>query len=112
MGENGLSGEVFYPSQEVVAKARIKDWEATAQFAAENLEGFWGQEADELEWYQKWDKVLDDSNKPFFKWFTNAKCNIIHNCLDRYQNTWRRNKLALVWVGEPGDVRTYSYFAL
>ncbi|MBI4788358.1 MAG: acetate--CoA ligase [Chloroflexi bacterium] len=110
--KNGLTGEVYYPSPDVIAQARLQDWEATAEFAAQDLAGFWAQEAEELEWYQKWDTVLDDSNKPFFKWFVGAKTNIVHNCLDRHQKTWRKNKLALVWVGEPGDVRTYSYYAL
>jgi acetyl-CoA synthetase len=107
-----LEGEVFYPSSEAVAQARLKDWEATAKFASENPEGFWAKEAEELEWTRKWDKVLDDSDKPFFKWFTGGQVNIVHNCLDRHQATWRKNKLALIWVGEPGDVRTYSYYAL
>jgi acetyl-CoA synthetase len=107
-----MEGEVFDPPQQAVARARLKDWRATAELADKDLEGFWAKEADELEWYRKWDRVLDDSNKPFFKWFTGAQCNIVHNCLDRHQTTYRKNKLALVWVGEPGDVRTYSYFAL
>ena len=67
----------------------------------------------ELEWFQKWDKVLDDSNKPFFKWFTGAKVNIVHNCIDRHLKTWRKNKLALIWESEDGkDQRTFSYYAL
>src|SRR5512135_368951 len=107
-----LEGEVFYPSAEVVAQARVKDWDAIARRASEDLEGFWAAEAEELEWYRKWDKVLDASEKPFFKWFKGAQTNIVHNCLDRHQRTWRKNKLSLVWVGEKGEVRTYSYFAL
>ena len=107
-----LEGEVFYPSAEVVANARVKDWDAVARRAHDDLEGFWAAEAQELEWTKKWDKVLDDSNKPFFKWFEGGKTNIVQNCLDRHQKTWRKNKLSLVWVGEKGDVRTYSYFAL
>src|SRR5512139_4243976 len=107
-----LEGEVFYPSAEIASQARVKDWEALARKASEDLEGFWAAEAEELEWYRKWDTVLDASEKPFFKWFKGAQTNIIHNCLDRHQRTWRKNKLALVWVGEKGDVRTCSYFAL
>ena len=107
-----LEGEVYYPSDQVVAGARLKDWESMANLAANDLEAFWAREAEELEWYRKWDRVLDDSKKPFFQWFSGAQCNIVHNCLDRHQATYRKNKLALVWVGEPGDVRTYSYFAL
>ncbi len=107
-----LEGEVFYPSAEVVAQARVKDWDAVARRAAEDLEGFWAAEASELEWYRKWDKVLDTSEKPFFQWFKGAQTNIVHNALDRHQRTWRKNKLSLVWVGEKNEVRTYSYFAL
>ncbi len=110
--QGSLHGEVYYPSPEVIAKARLKDWDALAKRALEDLEGFWAEEASELEWYQKWERVLDDSQKPFYKWFVGGKVNIVHNCLDRHQTTYRKNKLALIWVGEPGDVRTYSYFAL
>jgi acetyl-CoA synthetase len=56
--------------------------------------------------------VLDDSNPPFFKWFVGGKTNIVHNALDRHLKTFRKNKLALIWEGEPGDTRTYSYFSL
>ncbi len=107
-----LEGEVFYPTPEVVAQARIKDWSEVARRAADDLEGFWGKEAEELEWYRKWDTVLDRSNAPFFRWFKGSQCNIIHNALDRHQRSWRKNKLSLIWVGERGEVRTYSYFAL
>jgi acetyl-CoA synthetase len=110
--QGSLHGEVYYPSPDVIARARLKDWDALAKRAQEDLEGFWAEEASELEWYQKWERVLDDSQKPFYKWFVGGKVNIVHNCLDRHQTTYRKNKLALIWVGEPGDVRTYSYFAL
>jgi acetyl-CoA synthetase len=107
-----LEGEVFFPTPEVTAQARVKNWEETAKAASEDLEGFWAREASELEWYRKWDQVLDRSNAPFFRWFKGAQCNIIHNALDRHQKSWRKNKLSLIWVGERGEVRTYSYFAL
>lgn len=107
-----LEGEVYYPSDEVINRARLKDWEALARSAHDDLEGFWAKEAEELEWFQKWTKVLDESKKPFYQWFVGGKVNIVQNALDRHQKTARKNKLALIWVGEPGDVRTYSYFAL
>ena len=107
-----LSGEVFYPSDEVIAQANVNDIETQRAHAATDLAGFWAERAEELEWSQKWDTVLDESNKPFYKWFVGAKTNIVHNALDRHQKTWRRNKLALVWEGEPGDMRSYSYHAL
>ncbi|MEY2667672.1 MAG: hypothetical protein RJA59_310, partial [Pseudomonadota bacterium] len=105
-------GEVYYPTPEVVAQARVKDWDALAKVALADPQAFWAKEAEELEWYRRWDKVLDDSKKPFYKWFAGAQCNIVHNALDRHQKSWRKNKLSLVWVGERNEVRTYSYFAL
>jgi acetyl-CoA synthetase len=111
--EPKLEGDVFYPSEEVVAQAIVQNWEEMAEFALKDLEGFWGERAEELEWFEKWDKVLDDSNKPFFKWFVGGKVNIVHNCLDRHVNTWRKNKLALIWVSEDGkEERTFSYYSL
>ena len=110
--EPQLEGEVFYPSAEIVSGARVKDWDAMAKKALEDPDAFWAAEAEELEWYRKWDKVCDDTDKPFYKWFKGGQVNIVHNCLDRHQRTYRKNKLSLIWVGEKGEVRTYSYFAL
>jgi acetyl-CoA synthetase len=111
--EPKLEGEVYYPSEEVVAQAIVQNWEEMADFALKDLEGFWAERAEELEWFEKWDKVLDDSNKPFFKWFVGGKVNIVHNCLDRHVKTWRKNKLALIWVSEDGkEERTFSYYSL
>jgi acetyl-CoA synthetase len=108
-----MEGDVYYPSDEVVAQANVPDWDEMANFALKDPEGFWAEQAEELEWYQKWDKVLDDSNKPFFKWFTGAKVNIVHNALDRHMQTWRKNKLAMIWVSEDGkEERTFSYYSL
>ena len=106
-GANGqLSGEVFAPPPEIAANARVRDWDALARRALEEPLAFWASEAQELEWYREWDEVLDASQKPFFKWFKGGQTNIVHNCLDRHQRTWRKNKLSLVWVGEKGEVRT------
>ncbi len=105
-------GEIFHPSPEVVQSARVKDWDELAARALRDPDAFWAAEASELEWTRKWDRVLDDREKPFFKWFPGGQTNIVQNCLDRHQKTWRKNKLALVWVGERNEVRTYSYFAL
>ncbi|GAB4431202.1 MAG: acetate--CoA ligase [Anaerolineales bacterium] len=108
-----MEGEVYYPSDEVVAQANVPDWDEMAAYARKDLEGFWEDRANELEWFQKWDKVLDDSNKPFFKWFVGAKTNIVHNAVDRHMQTWRKNKLALIWVSEDGkEERTFSYYSL
>ncbi len=108
-----MEGEVYYPSEQVVAEARLKDWDALAEKAGKDLQGFWADEASELEWYKKWDKVLDDSNKPFFKWFVGAKTNIVHNAIDRHLKTHRKNQLALMWESEDGrSERTFSYYAM
>lgn len=101
--------QVFHPSPEVVERARIKDWEAVnAQASADPL-GFWAERASELEWFQRWEKVLDDSNKPFYKWFVGGKFNIVHNALDRHMKTWRKNKVAFIWQGEDFSERIISY---
>jgi len=107
-----LKGEVYSPSPEVVAQANVKDPEAARSDAARDLEGYWAKRAGELFWYKKWDRVLDDTNKPFYKWFVGGKTNIVANAIDRHVRTWRRNKLALIWEGERGDLRTFSYHAL
>jgi acetyl-CoA synthetase len=112
MSTNPLKGEVFYPSEEILNKAHIKDWDALDKQAKQDYPGFWENMAEELHWFKKWDKIIDDSNKPFYKWFTGAKTNIVYNCLDSHVKTFRRNKLALIWEGENGESKTYSYFAL
>jgi acetyl-CoA synthetase len=104
--------DMYYPSPDFVAAANIQEYEALYQRSLADPEGFWGERAEELEWYEKWDKVLDDQDAPFYRWFVGAKTNIVHNALDRHLSTYRKNKIALIWEGEPGDVRTYSYFAL
>ena len=65
-----------------------------------------------LEWYQKWDQVLDDSSKPFYKWFVGGKTNMVLNALDRHVKSWRRNKLAIIWEGEDGEKISLSYWRL
>lgn len=112
MAEKKLSGEVFVPPEEIVRHAHVPSWETMSAFAEKDLEGFWAKEANELHWFGHWDRVLDDSQKPFFKWFTGGKTNIAYNCLDRHTVTARRNKLALMWEGEKGEFRSFSYFAL
>jgi acetyl-CoA synthetase len=102
----------YYPPEELVKHANVPDYDAVYQKAMKDPAAFWAERAEELDWFKKWDKVLDDSNAPFFKWFVGGKINIAHNALDRHVKTWRRNKLALIWEGEPGDKRTYSYYRL
>ena len=104
--------DFYYPPPETVSNAYVKDYESLYAQSIQDPEAFWAERAAELEWFEPWEKVLDDSNAPFFKWFVGGKTNIVHNALDRHQKTFRKNKLALIWEGEPGDTRTYSYYAL
>lgn len=107
-----LSGDVYYPDASVIAQAHAPSWDALAAEAAADLEAFWARHAVELHWFAPWNKVLDASNAPFYKWFTGGRTNIVYNCVDRHAATSRRNKLALIWEGENGEFRSLSYFAL
>jgi acetyl-CoA synthetase len=107
-----LSGEVYYPSPEVLERAYIKNYEEVYSRAMQDLEAFWAERAEELEWFRKWDRVLDDSNKPFYKWFVGGKINICYNAVDRHMKTWRKNKVALYWEAENGERRVLSYYDL
>jgi acetyl-CoA synthetase len=115
MSEQGFSpptSEWYYPSEDIVNNANVPDYEAVYNQAVSDPEAFWAERAETLDWYEKWDKVLDDSNKPFYKWFTGGKTNIVMNALDRHIKTWRKNKIALIWEGENGDKVSMSYWRL
>ncbi|QDZ40613.1 acetate--CoA ligase [Euhalothece natronophila Z-M001] len=106
---------LFNPSQEFAQQAHIKskqEYQQLYEQAKTNPEQFWADLAEkELDWFQKWDQTLD-WQPPFAKWFVGGKLNISYNCLDRHLQTWRKNKAALIWEGEPGDTRTYTYAQL
>ena len=115
------TSEVYHPSAGMIENSNVmayvhkkgfSSYEELYQWTLTNGEEFWAEMAGELEWYEPWDKVLDDSNPPFFKWFTGAKTNIVHNAIDRHLKSWRKNKLALIWEAEDGSQRTFSYFSL
>jgi acetyl-CoA synthetase len=102
---------VFPPPREFSAQAHIKSEAELDSLRAEahaNPEAFWARMAEELHWFKKWDTVLK-WNPPHAEWFGGGKINISYNCLDRHLATWRRNKAALIWEGEPGETRTYTY---
>ncbi|MEM4776521.1 MAG: acetate--CoA ligase [Pyrobaculum sp.] len=73
----------------------------------ENIEAFWEGVAKELEWFKPWDKVLDASNPPFYKWFVGGRLNLSYLAVDRHVKTWRKNKVAIEWEGEPVDENGY-----
>jgi acetyl-CoA synthetase len=103
---------VYRPAPSVVSEANAASYEELARRADEDLEGFWAEQARELEWFEEWERVLDETNKPFYQWFVGGKTNIAYNCLDRHVKTWRKNKIALIWEGENGEKRNFSYYAL
>ena len=103
---------VFPPSPEFVKRARVQGMEgyrALYRRAAEKPEEFWGELAEkELFFFQKWSHVFE-WHPPFAKWFAGGKTNVAYNCLDRHLATHRKNKVAILWEGEPGDQRLISY---
>ena len=84
------------------------EWERSIK----NPQEFWAEKAKAIDWFRTWDKVLDDSNPPFYKWFAGGVLNICYNALDRHLKTPRKNALAYIWEGEGGEVRTYSFYQL
>ncbi|RLT32076.1 MAG: acetate--CoA ligase [Chloroflexi bacterium] len=105
--------EMYAPSAEIVGNAVVPDYLALRQTALADITAFWDARATEMiDWYEPYAQVLDDSSKPFYKWFVGGKTNIAHNALDRHVKTWRKNKLALIWEGESGEQRTFSYYRL
>ncbi|MEY4773246.1 MAG: hypothetical protein RIT40_281, partial [Planctomycetota bacterium] len=114
--ENVLQENRFFPpSRDFSAKARVGD-EATYQRmwkeSVDDPEKFFGRVARELPWSRPFDKVLDWSGAPFAKWFVNGRINVSDACVDRHVREGRGNKRALIFEGEPGDVRTLTYAEL
>ena len=102
---------LFKPSTAFSRSAEIssiKEYRSIYNRSLRNPENFWAGIASELHWFKKWTKVLQWKT-PFAKWFVGGKINVSYNCLDRHLTTWRKNKAALVWEGEPGDSRTLTY---
>jgi len=106
---------VFPPSKEFVSKAAIKsrkEYQDMWNRSVKEPDKFWGELANQLDWYKKWDKYLeyDFKDKPEVRHFVGGKINVSANCLDRHARTWRKNKAALIWQGEPEeDVKTFTY---
>jgi acetyl-CoA synthetase len=109
---------VFPPPAEFSAKAHIKslaEYESLYQESIQNPEKFWAGVARELHWFKPWDKVLE-WNLPWAKWFVGGKMNLSYNCLDRHVDPQtgggRALKTALIWEGEPGEIRRLTYTEL
>jgi acetyl-CoA synthetase len=102
----------YKPSKKILKEAIIKNYELALKKVARNPIKFWEQAAADLIWFKKWEKVFDDSQKPFFKWFVGGKCNLAYNALDRHIETKTRNKTAILWEDETGRTRKYTYLQL
>src|SRR5664279_590681 len=101
----------FPPPKEFSQSAIIgsaADYEKLRARASADPEAFWSDIARELHWFKPWEKVLE-WNVPWVKWFLAGKINLSYNCLDRHVATWRKNKAAIIWESEPGEVRTLTY---
>ncbi|MBZ5600982.1 MAG: acetate--CoA ligase [Acidobacteriia bacterium] len=106
---------VYPPPEEFAKKAHVPSMDAYRELyrrAEQNPEAFWAEVAErEIHWFEKWSKVLE-WDAPFAKWFVGAKTNISYNCLDRHITTHRKNKVAILWEGEPGEQRALTYLEL
>jgi acetyl-CoA synthetase len=105
---------VFPPPAEFSARAHIKslaEYEALYKQSIENPEEFWAEAARELHWFKPWDKVLE-WNLPWAKWFVGGQMNLSYNCLDRHVLGGHGQKTALIWEGEPGEIRRLTYAEL
>ncbi len=102
---------VFPPTAEFSSRAHIKsaaEYDAIVKRAEKDPEGYWAEIASELHWFSPWRRVLEWKT-PFAEWFVGGKTNISYNCIDRHLSTPRKNKVAILWEGEPGEVRVLTY---
>jgi acetyl-CoA synthetase len=97
----------FPPSAAFRSQANVND-AAIYERARQDLEGFWAEEADRLDWVTRWQRVME-WNIPWAKWFLGGKLNVTYNCVDRHAASARRNKAAIIWEGEPGDSRVLTF---
>ena len=107
---------IFPPSNEFSKNSLIKspqEFFKLKEAANKNPLKFWGEYArSELKWFEPFQTVLDDTNAPFYKWFPEGKINISYNCLDRHIKNGLADKKALIWQGEPGDAKEFTYSEL
>jgi acetyl-CoA synthetase len=104
---------VFKPSKELSQQAYIKSmaqYKKIYQKSIDDPAAFWGEMAEQLDWFKKWDKVLvEDFANAKHEWFVGGKLNVAYNCIDRHLKTTRKNKAAIIWEGDIGDSRTLTY---
>ncbi len=105
---------VFQPPAGFAARAHIRsmdEYERMYRRSVEDGDSFWAEVAGELDWFEPWTKVLD-WQMPRARWFVDGKLNLCHNAVDRHALGARRDKTALLWESEPGEVRTLTYAEL
>jgi acetyl-CoA synthetase len=105
----------FEPPKDFQKKAHIKSMEEYKKMykrSVDDPDGFWEEMAEQIEWFKKWDKVFNQTEKPFVKWFEGGKLNVVYNCLDRHIKTSCKDKIAIIWEGEPGDSKKFTYAEL
>ena len=107
---------IFNPPKQLSEESfigSIEKYQEICELARNNSDQFWGDAArEELHWFKPFEQVLDWTNPPFAKWFKGGTTNISFNCLDRHLENGNAHKTALIWEGEPGDVKRYSYQSL
>jgi acetyl-CoA synthetase len=106
-----LEVETFEPSPEFREHALLSD-PAVYEEAARDPQAWWAGQAERLHWFEPWETVLDDSNPPFYKWFTGGRLNVSYNCLDRHVLEGRGERVAYHWRGEEGQERDITYAQL
>ena len=97
-----------YPPPPGFAATAIVGDPAIYERARNDPEGYWSEAARELDWYTPWNRVLE-WDAPWAKWFIGGELNVSYNCVDRHLTSWRRNKAAIIWEGEPGEERVLTY---
>ncbi len=103
-----LDVETFTPSEEFRAHALLSDPEIYDRADAD-WQGWWAEQAGELDWFEPWRTVVDETNPPFYKWFVGGRLNASYNCLDRHVAAGRGDRVAYHWHGEEGGERTITY---
>ena len=109
MADKGLVVKV---SEEFKERANLKydEYVRLRKWAEEDFEGFWDYFAKkEISWFEPYEKVLDSSNAPFYKFFTGGKLNMCYNCVDRHVTTRDKNRAAILWESEQGESRILTY---
>jgi acetyl-CoA synthetase len=104
----------YFPPREFQKKAAIKSFRQYKEIYKHSINDprdFWAERAMELHWFKKWENVLEyDFTEAYVKWFEGGKINVSYNCLDRHLYSWRKNKAALIWIGEnSNESKIYTY---